>query len=197
MSVRKVLLPCPGCEAHVACDLASRIDAVAEPALAQALLSGELMRLTCARCGWDTTFDAPLEYVDTRLGLHVRLVTDDAAESDARAAASSLLRRRIVRSRAELVEKVVLAEAGLDDRLVEAAKASLRRDVPEYAEATLLFEALDEGGLLFVRWLDDGTEPVRIGRASFDALADELALPPEAPGFSRIDASWGERSLPR
>lgn len=104
--------------------------------LREALLSGELMTHRCPSCGEVSELDYPLLYHDMARQYLVYLVSpryapDKAAlerglpsEADTRSYLEiGPYRFRVVRSLAELVEKIRIFDAGLDDRAIEWVKA--------------------------------------------------------------------------
>lgn len=138
------------------------VDVTDDPVRKQALLTGALTRMTCAKCGLETDVLYPLLYHDTEYRLMIWLIPgrgqpgDDGhkiGEIDATLAATHQF--RLVRTANELKEKVVIAEAGLDDRVVELFKVVMRRDPETQIQAgdILLFAGLeredDENVLLF------------------------------------------------
>lgn len=67
---------------------------------------------------------------------------------------------RHVHSRNELVEKIKIADAGLDDRVVEIFKIILRGQNTKVSEGDLYFSQIqpapDEGGVIAFYWFSDG-----------------------------------------
>lgn len=93
------------------------------------LLRGELTRFVCAQCGWSGDVLYPMLYHDMEQKLMIYLLPtgDDPGPTGASLFAPMPgYRFRRVSTRNELREKVLLFDAGLDDRLLECAKLSLR-----------------------------------------------------------------------
>jgi hypothetical protein len=153
---------CPVCRHAQDFTLAKFLDVTDNPGLKQALLSGELTRMTCAKCGAETDVLFPLLYHDTEFRLMIWLIPvqgtpgdHDHAIGEIDATLAATHQFRVVRTANELKEKVVIAEAGLDDRVVEFFKVVLRREPGAQIMAgdIILFGGLereaDENVLLF------------------------------------------------
>jgi hypothetical protein len=108
------------------------VNVTLEPALKDELLRGELNAMTCDGCGQTSRVPVPLLYHDMARKLMVNLVAD-AAEGRSlaealRASSTSCpgYTLRIVATLDELLDKVAVFDAGLDDRLVEVVKLLAR-----------------------------------------------------------------------
>lgn len=146
-------LSCPVCHHAQEFTIWDFVDASAQPELKVRLLAGTLTRMTCEQCGAETDVVHPLMYSDSDYRLLFGLIPGGAdtghldprlAEVDPDLASTHQL--RLVGSPNELKEKVVLADAGLDDRAVELFKLLLRRDTANqiHADDGLLFAGLDQ-----------------------------------------------------
>ena len=155
-------LRCPVCRHVQEFTLRNVVDVTDDPERKQALLTGALTRMTCAKCGAETDVLYPLLYHDTEYRLMIWLIPgrgqpgdDDHKLGEIDATLAATHQFRLVRTANELKEKVVIAEAGLDDRVVELFKVVMRRDSDSQiqAEDSLLFAGLeredDENVLLF------------------------------------------------
>ncbi|HKQ38774.1 MAG TPA: CpXC domain-containing protein [Verrucomicrobiae bacterium] len=89
------------------------------------LLSSELTTFVCQKCGWSMELLYPLLYHDMRKNLMIHLLPS-AGDPDSStfpfSTRMSDYRFRHVRTLNELVEKIFIAEAGFDDRVVECFK---------------------------------------------------------------------------
>ena len=128
-------LTCPACHHVQEFTIWDFVDVTELPELKAKLLSSTLMRMICAKCGVETDIVYPMMYHDTEYRLLFGLIPGGPnsghldprlAEVDPNVATTHQL--RLVGSPNELKEKVVLADAGLDDRVVEIFKVLLRRD---------------------------------------------------------------------
>lgn len=113
---------------------------------------------------------------------------------------------RLVRSKADLLEKIAIFEAGLDDRLMELTKAAALAQVGEkdkdFTVTESHFGTADDGSLRLN--LIDGTH----GQQAYVDFANGLGqlygqfeknfaadLPAEDAVLARIDADWTQQFL--
>jgi len=195
-------ITCPACRHPQEFAVYSTLNATLDPALKEQFLSGELTTFTCGRCGHSAEVVYALLYHDMVGQFMAWLVPGDGRPEPLDAAQFGPLgaslgqgyRYRLVRSRNELTEKVLLFDDGLDDRVVEVCKVFLRHGegpVSRDAGGTLFYEgssAEASGGprLRFV--LTGVAEPVSVSLrpgASEDLHSRLAAVLPEgdeAPG---------------
>lgn len=128
-------LTCPACSRLQEFAVWDTVEASEDPQLKEQLLSGQLLRMTCAKCGTATDVSYRLLYHDRDYRLLLWLIPGDDMPSpddprhgavDPDVAATHQL--RVVRNGNALKEKIVIADAGLDDRVVELFKAVMRQD---------------------------------------------------------------------
>ena len=151
-------------------DLYESVNVQAEPDLRQRLLANGLNVVRCEGCELSFRVDKPLLYHDPARRIMIYLVpfAEDALETGERQFADLLLRLDgllpadirapnigLVCSRIELVERIFLLEAGLNERIVEYLKYLLYTRNAERlnpASKELLFNAEDstEESLCFV-----------------------------------------------
>ena len=162
---------CPQCDHRWTADLCDAFDAAKEPSLREALFRNQLNAVACPGCGFAFRVDKPLLYRDSARRLLIFWQPAPAGASTAAheeqftawlREAGGLLPEdvnapsvHLVFSRVELVERIFLCEAGLDERLVEYVKYLIyRRNGARVDPAAklLLFNAQDstEEQLLFV-----------------------------------------------
>ena len=152
---------CPKCGHEQAVALYDAVNVKSEPALRALLMENKLNAVTCASCGFGFRVDKNLVYNDPDRRLLIFWVP--TAESDyARGEEqfAALLRDltsalpddvrapsvHLVFNRVELIERIFLAEAGLDERLIEYIKYTLyTRNAGRLNPAAkiLLFNATD------------------------------------------------------
>jgi len=141
------------CEHEFESEVPESVDLAEEPDARRAILSGDFLIIRCPSCGkalkpefpvlvrepGQTFFLVPeldrVSYYRGKLGYPVRQVDRVAIGYD------------------ELVEKLRIREAGLDDRVVEVLKYYLLQKVLEHyegeREVRLLFSGLEPAGLVF------------------------------------------------
>jgi len=170
-------ITCPRCGKTVAFERISYIDAGKDPSAIEKVKSGEMFLTPCPGCGEDIFIDQSFLYFrpDAMLLMYY------AADADAYKAAWKLLtgtdadralddtkltgvRRRLVTSRESFLEKQMIFEGGLDDRLIEIMKvfvfAALKKNHPEMEADKILFDLGSDGNHYF-RVLD-GKETIAI-----------------------------------
>jgi hypothetical protein len=129
------------------------VDVTEHPELKAQLLSGALLRWVCAKCGADSDVIYPLLYHDQDCRLLFWLIPGDGQPGDQDPKLKTLdpglavtHQLRLVRTANDLKEKVVIADAGLDDRVLELFKALMREDPETQLRPgdTVLFAGLAE-----------------------------------------------------
>ena len=133
----KTTATCPQCKEPGEFTVWSSINTTLDPDKKAAVMDGSLFLFTCPKCGAKTIAVYPCLYHDMEKKLMIYLAPTDAAfqdamRSSATTADNDLMKtvgagyiRRIVRTVNELREKVMIFEAGLDDRIVELFKSLL------------------------------------------------------------------------
>lgn len=114
---------------------------------------------------------------------------------------------RLVDSRNHLVEKTHIFEQGLDDRVLELFKASLRMGNSSIPEGDLLFAGVGEGQndvkeLQFAVVSESGTEFIGAGFKGFEEFGNTFqpmldAEPLQAAKWARIDQAHAKDLLQR
>ncbi len=179
------------------------------PAVREWVLGRTLMSTACT-CGLRVEVEKPLLYSDIARGWWIQIATTDrrleyeACEGETRAEFASVfdpstfpkavaaigerLRVRVVFGREELREKVLCADHGLDDVLVEILKLEVLVARPELLERgveILVLDGVVDGALALValaldeRGHYEAAGEVRVSRSAHDSLVarrDELAV---------------------
>jgi hypothetical protein len=179
------------------------------------LLSGELHRFICGKCSAQTEVSYPLLYHDMERKLMVYNLeegeTPEELPDGILGGLLGIMREsytfRQVHSRNELVEKIHIADAGLDDRVVEIFKIILRGQNAEVSEGDLYFSniqnAPNEDGVIAFYWLgDDGGKEVAMPLATYRAyethLGNLVAAGHEPVGqWQRVDLAYAADLIAR
>lgn len=153
-------IACPRCRHEQAVELYESINIKTDPALRDQLMANKLNAVTCANCEFGFRVDKALLYhdPDRRLLLYW-IPVSDADHERGEAQFAELLRKmtgalpddvrapavHLVFSRTELVERIFLLEAGLNERLIEYIKYTIytRNSRLNPAQKSLLFNAQD------------------------------------------------------
>ena len=128
---------CPKCAHEHQVELFESITVTAEPELREALLRNQLNSVTCAGCSFTLQVHKPLLYHDAQHGFMICWlpVPAGAEEAGERQFADLLLQLaaqqpegvplppvHLVFNRTDLIERIFLLEAGLDERVIEYVK---------------------------------------------------------------------------
>jgi len=159
--VKSYQIHCPRCRREQSLELYESINVKADPDLRQRLMANDINVVRCEECGLSFRVDKPLLYHDPARHIMIYMVpfSDEAQESGERQFADLLLRLDsllpadirpptigLVCSRIELVERIFLLEAGLNERIVEYLKYLLftrNTERLDPAHKELLFNAED------------------------------------------------------
>lgn len=161
---------CPACEHRWTVELARGLHITRLPHIREQLVSGRFQVSPCPRCTSPTVFEATVVYTDFER--HEYIACETAASASWQAAIArhqtvfrdcfehgppiaqemgKAFKRRLVYGFRALREKIVLWDAGLDDRVVEAVKGDLLRGdgVAPRDVVLRISRVLDGGHLLF------------------------------------------------
>jgi hypothetical protein len=150
---------CPKCGAEAEVRLYDSINVVEDPQLREDLMANRLNAVTCPACSFQYRVDKPLLYVDPARKFAVWWTPEGGADpakadDEYRRMQTSIqeapgrldLKLHLVHERVELVERIFLLEAGLDERLVEYVKYLIYSKNARKVDAAtkrLLFNAQD------------------------------------------------------
>jgi len=201
-------LDCPQCGTAVDFRAVHSVNVDRRPDLRTAILRGEFQRETCPSCGTGFRLDAAFLYLDLGRrqwvaaqpvpGLaewperetRARALFDDTYGEHASAIAREIsqgVQPRLVFGWSALREKLIAAEAGLDDHALELLKLAMMRNLPSspFARGTTL------------RLMDSVAERLLMGwvRNADDAVADLRWVPRELYDDIVADAGLGDKSL--
>lgn len=192
---------CPMCGMAIAFWGRETLNAGRFPDVRRQVLDRTVMSVTCGGCEQRITVERETLYVDFDRGLFVLVfpwgerhrheahgqlggaVFDRVVKQEAPAIVWEILGEtavRVVHGYEQLREKVVIADARLDDRVVEVVKARLLRDIAMLGEngvASMVLERIGEHGgpLAFVPIDADGRpldlSPLVVDRLMYDDFA--------------------------
>ena len=204
-------IACRFCQHEQEFTLWQSVNATADPELKDKLMSGELMTFTCQSCRKVAEVVWPLLYHDMERELMVHIRLDEQlpeGQAPEPVPVEDFMRGfalRTVASRNELVEKVLIFEDGLDDRIIEIFKIALRRQLEQDAQATegeLMFSACGESEdgqkeIAFVLLNGEGEASFAVPLSVYEYFAENIRdrLPDpdaEAGRWLRVDAGYAE-----
>ena len=119
-------IKCPKCGKELKFKVWKSISTETESAIAD-IISGDLFRLKCDGCGYSTIVSYPMLFNDMVHNVWIWFVKGEEKSLDMNSidvAKAIGTRVRIVDSQQSLREKTAIFNAGLDDRVVEIAKAA-------------------------------------------------------------------------
>jgi hypothetical protein len=161
---------CPACQHQWKVDIARGLHITRLPEIREQLTTGKFQVFTCPSCSSPTVFEDTVIYTDFER--HEYIACESAASASWQAAIArhqtvfrdcfehgppiaqdmgKAFKRRLVYGFRALREKIVLWDAGLDDRVVEAVKGDLLAEEGESPRDQVLriSRVLDGGHLLF------------------------------------------------
>lgn len=161
-----VIVSCPACGKEGHYDHYSSANVTLNPDLKERILNNSLFTFECEHCGESALVETSCLYHDMNERLFFQLAPD--ADSDEQlkdllqqisdvgvelSFANEGYRIRVVSSLSDLKEKIVISDAGLDDRIIELLKVYIEAMALEQAEnesfAGVRFLSREEDGLLF------------------------------------------------
>lgn len=186
---------CPNCGAAVSTQMWPGISARRNPELRDRLLSEDLFDWQCPECGYRAQLVYPCLYHDKENGFMVYLVPNGSSGEfrpvDVSEAFPQLaeVKKRVVATPAEMKEKILIFEAGLDDFAVELVKYALAGVLDrKYGKKTVrgYFYSASEEEISFTFFPEGEKEPVvRVTRMEAYRKSLEIARgTPEPDGCS-------------
>ena len=204
-------ITCKGCGGQQQFTSWESLNVTLDPERKRGLVNGDLTRFVCEKCGWSSEVAYPLLYHDMEKHLMIWLIPPGG---DIPPTGFSLARRmkdynfRRVSTRNELIEKVLIFDAGLDDRIVECFKLVIQvqsatdgKPIPE----TLFFLHVTQAEpgeqlIAFEQPSLQGSQCLELPLQSLIAVRDMLAdkLPPpesEHSQWLQVDAAYAKSVL--
>jgi len=141
------------CDNSVEIEVPTEVDLAESEGTAIAIREGRFLSVSCPKCGKLLKPEFPVRIIDSSKGIEVFLVPELERGSfllgRSTYAVNDPVRGRIVIGYPELVEKLAIFEAGLDDRAVEVIKYYLSQKVEEDADFDIHFRGREGGKLVF------------------------------------------------
>lgn len=178
-------------------------------------MDGSLTRAVCEKCGWSGDVVYPMLYHDMEAQVMIWLWPNPGDPETGGLPLGELMgghRFRIVDSRVTLLEKILIFDNGLDDRVVEFVKLLLWAQSSKGASPlnpSLVFAGLGEdaegrGAVQFEHLRDGEIETLGVPMNAYERISKSLQdiLPlaePKATQWQRVDRKYAEslaRHLP-
>ncbi len=180
---------CPICLLEQDVTLWNSVNTSLNPELKPKVLSQDILRLKCSGCKGILMLGYPLLYHDMGRQLMISFAPAPQERMPSPPPFMGDYQLRVVRSPNHLVEKILLFDAGLDDRAIEIIKLGVCRElISGYGDTLEKLKAvpLNASGLLFVG-------KTSVSATSDDKPADKLLFllllqqQPEMPIFVQVD----------
>lgn len=171
------------------------------PELRRAVLDETLFNWCCEKCGYQALVVYPFLYHDTQRRLMIALNPDPDAKRPETPPLADGLKKRVVRLPAELKEKILIFEAGLDDAAMELTKLLLTGPLRKkyQAEKLKLYFCRQEGdSMIFAAFVPGQQEPgyESANRKIYDqcyGIAREFEF--DTTGFMTVDTVFAQQLL--
>ena len=196
------LVSCKNCNKQTEIELRQSINVALDPELKARVKDGSLFVWECPYCGQRNLALYQTLYHDPDAKLMVWLLPGQAQPPQAVADAVKELEGytlRIVREVGDLIEKVNLNDAGLDDTVLEMCKWVMRRELadknPDAADAKLRFLRMEgaDNELVIAFPLNGQMQVINVGFNVYEDARGILMRNPSvkpADGFAQVDAAW-------
>jgi len=184
---------CSRCGAEHTADIPQSVNAATSPELREEVRSGALFTWTCPHCGTVNLLKVPFLYHDP--AEHLMLVLTDAPVN-AEGVPEGYTGRQ-VRSVGDLIEKIKIFDAGLDDLIIEMCKFVTCRELKK--EVPLRFVSMNgaDSEMTFAYPEKGEMEMVAVGFNVYEDCAGILRRNPvireSATGLATIDQAWMAR----
>jgi DNA-directed RNA polymerase subunit RPC12/RpoP len=180
------------------------INTAADPHLKERVRDGSLFVAECPYCGTRNLLKYNTLYHDPSAKLMVWLLPDgyeSPAEVEEAVKELSGYTLRRVREAGDLIEKVCIADAGLEDTVMEVCKWVTRQELaaknPEAAQARMRFLRLEgaDHDLVMAFPLNGAMNMVNVGFNVYEDAKAILSRNPSikaADGFAEVDSAWAD-----
>ncbi len=204
---------CPNCSEENEVILWEKVNVDMNPDLKEKLFTEEINNLVCKKCGFVSRIDIPLYYNDTKRKFFIYLIPDfpiDKKEegkllSNLREKTLNILdsgynnRKRIVFEYYNLLEKVLIFDAQLDDRVVEGCKILARTQL-KLLEGRAAFDKIENDELVFNFFEKEDLEATKnfsVPKAMYNEIKELISEKDIDNGdeFRIIDVKYAVRML--
>ena len=182
-------LTCSSCGLTFEKEIFDLINVSDNPELKEKVISGEVFISECPHCGRKTVISSPLVYLDPKEMLLV-VLSDNALSIDDTQGYTA----RLVTKAGELIEKVKIFDAGLDDIAIEMCKYVTRQELGK--EVSLKFLRMDgaDNEIILTYPQNSQMEMLSIGFNVYEDCCGIISRNPSvkdaAKGLVKIDEAW-------
>jgi len=200
----KIALNCRRCGAALQTEVYTSVNAAEDPELRSRVRDGSLFVWQCPHCGTANLIRSPFMYHDPDARLMIWLSGGDEASAER----ASLLfseeealqgyTARLVDNVGDLIEKVKIFDAGLDDMVMEICKYVTRLEIGADATGMKFLSVSGADHEITLAYPKDGDmEMVAVGFNVYEDAAGILRRNPSLrdneKGLVRIDEAWVEK----
>lgn len=194
---------CSKCGKEHAVKIYKSINVAQDPSLKEKVLDGSLFLWECPDCGADNLVNYECLYHDPEARLMVWMLPFGEPEGPEKTAimnqtkAMGDYRLRIVANAGDLMEKLIIFEAGMDDHCMELVKYVAGKEMP--GVSSLHFYRLQDDTMVFSGVKQDADNPqgtmggFGIGINVYEDCQGIIARNPDIAaedGFMKVDDSW-------
>ena len=207
MENKKII--CPECGEMINVHVKEFVDVTEDPVYKEQMLNGTFFLAKCPKCESETLMEYPLMYIDSEKKLNIYMAPDldddlveqlnsiqvpyGEEESDAVF--------RVTSGCDSLLEKILIAENGRDDRVIELYKLivaeSLKEELPGISSAQFLYYTEGEDEFFIIFGYDNAEEEqltVPLDGELYNELMadyiDDLYIPPNQ--YAEVNCQWME-----
>lgn len=204
---------CPHCNEENEVILWEKVNVDMNPDLKEKLFTETINNMKCKNCNYVSRIDIPLYYNDTKRKFFIYLVPDfpiDKKEEDTlltnlKAETLNILdsgydnRKRVVFEYYNLLEKVLIYDADLDDRVIEGCKILARTQL-KLMEGRAAFVGIEDDQITFNFFEKEEKEAKKsfsVPKAMYDEIAKIIDEKDKDPvdDFKIIDVKYAARML--
>ena len=184
---------CARCGARHTAEVPQSVNVTASPELKEQVRTGSLFTWTCPHCGTSNLLKFPFLYHDPKERLML-VLTDAPVNADG---VPDGYTGRLVRSVGELIEKINVFDAGLDDMTIELCKYVTRQELRK--DVALKFLKMDgaDGEMTFTYPEKGEMQLLAVGFNVYEDCAAILQRNPHvreaASGLVTVDQAWLSR----
>lgn len=185
---------CPDCGTSFESKVYQSINVQDNPEMKQKVISGEIFIRRCPACGKVQLAKYPLMYLDPAEHLLLCL-SDQEISVDG---LEGYIARRVT-SVGELIEKIKIFDAGLDDIVIELCKFVTCQDMGTGANLKFLKMDGPESDLIFTYPKNGDMEMISVGLGTYQDCAGVVQRTPElqeaAKGLACVNRTWLEQFI--
>ena len=195
----KATVRCSKCFHSQVQDIYKSVNSATDPDLKAAILDGSLFLWECPECGTQNLSAWDMLYHDPEGKIMVWLLPSgepEGPEKDAimrQARAMGDYKLRIVANPGDLMEKLMIFDASLDDRAVELVKYVAAREEGMNGVENLHFYRMQDDVMVFSGIREGKMQGFGFGLNVYEDCVGIIARNPEISreeGFCRVDSDW-------